>query len=169
MLEPPTFLLERRLYLGQQNPHGSPPCWGKAYEEGNSKGAQECRECPFNFSCKSEYSQAIGRAAPQQQQWGWNGWGWQGMAPPTPPTPPRLPVIPTTPPPPPNNNYTRPQMGYNNSGPSWSPDQFSAAFGQHPSETTGERLVKNIILKALEAVFTELARFFHFWPWPKKV
>lgn len=39
-------------------------------------------------------------------------------------------------------------------------------FNQYPGESTGGRLVKNSLLRAFEAVFSEVAHFFRHWTWP---
>lgn len=48
-------------------------------------------------------------------------------------------------------------------------EPWQGIFGMYPQESAAERLGKNMILRALEAIFTELARFFHYFPWPKYV
>jgi hypothetical protein len=39
---------------------------------------------------------------------------------------------------------------------------------QYPGETVSQRIVKNALLRALEAIFTELANFFRNWTMPPK-
>ena len=39
-------------------------------------------------------------------------------------------------------------------------------FTQYPGEDVGTRIGKNIVLRALEAVFYELMSFFRHWTWP---
>jgi hypothetical protein len=39
-------------------------------------------------------------------------------------------------------------------------------FTQYPGEGIGTRIIKNVILRALEAVFAELMQFFRHWTWP---
>ena len=40
---------------------------------------------------------------------------------------------------------------------------------QHPGESVGLRVFKNVVLRALEAIFSELMQFFRHWTWPKAV
>lgn len=172
----------------QQRPAGSPPCWGRQYDgSGNStKSGRECAGCPFNFSCKNAYDEAMGRQMsyaptgyvpsytpqyqypyPQQYQQPWQ----------QPPVPPPVP-----PPPVPQRHLPVWQPQASPPAPMWQPQarapapvvpltqqeqQFQGIFGQYPNETVGERLGKNLILRMLEAFFSELARFFHFYTWPK--
>jgi hypothetical protein len=102
-------------------------------------------------------------------------------APPSPyPPPPNqpyrpLPVIqqplanPYNPPPPPIKVQ---QFGYIPITPQPHPNQISDPFagiiGQYPGESVGERLGKNVVLRMMEAMFTEIARFFHYWTWPNR-
>jgi hypothetical protein len=46
-------------------------------------------------------------------------------------------------------------------------DPYRAAYPIYIGEKTSERLAKNVVLKVLETMFGELARFFHLWTWPK--
>jgi len=175
----------------QQRPAGSPPCWGRQYDGSgtSTKSGRECAGCPFNFSCKNAYDEAIGRQMsyqpqgyvptfnppqyqpPYQQYPQYPQYQQQWQQPPTPP--------PVPPPPQRQLPVWQPQQAQ---PPMWQPQQrapvplapltqqeqqFQGIFGQYPGETVGERLGKNLILRMLEAFFSELARFFHFYTWPK--
>ncbi len=39
-------------------------------------------------------------------------------------------------------------------------------FTQYPGESVGSRIIKNTILRALEAIMFELMQFFRHWTWP---
>lgn len=41
-------------------------------------------------------------------------------------------------------------------------------FTQYPGESVGSRVVKNTVLRAMEAVFYELMQFFRHWTWPPR-
>lgn len=41
-------------------------------------------------------------------------------------------------------------------------------LNQYPGENVGLRVLKNVILRALEVVFFELAQFFRHWSWPSR-
>jgi hypothetical protein len=45
---------------------------------------------------------------------------------------------------------------------------FQQQFHQYPDESVGQRVGKNIVLRAFEAMFGELTRFFHYWTWPRQ-
>ncbi len=168
-------------------PAGAPRCWGRQHADND----KECNGCTFNYTCKSAYQQAGGASARGQ-------WVPPGYAPPPQPTyyvpqqqqPPAyrplpmygqpqqpqatypLPYQPPPPPPPPQQARGNPPPGYGGyQPPVYAPagDQFQSIFGQYPGEDIAERLGKNIILRALEAIFNELTRFFHYWTWPKMV
>jgi hypothetical protein len=88
-----------------------------------------------------------------------------------------------TPPPPPQTGYPQqyPQyhqtyQGYsipnphkpNPMEPMFRPGAQGPAyyFNQYPEESVGTRLTKNMLLRGLEAVFSELSYFFRHWTWP---
>ncbi len=172
-------------------PAGAPRCWGRQFQ----KQDKECNGCTFNYTCEGTFRQA----SVQAPQGPWQGYAQPPPPPPygqqpywqPPPPPPNyrsLPVYgqqpqppqqPWQPPPPPQHTARGaappgyggyPQPGYQQQ-PAYAPapDQFQAIFGQYPGEDIAERLGKNIILRALEAIFSELTRFFHYWTWPRLV
>jgi hypothetical protein len=50
----------------------------------------------------------------------------------------------------------------------WQPQhQWEQIIGKYPGESTLERVSKNTFLRMLEAAFSELVRFFHYFTWPK--
>lgn len=100
-----------------------------------------------------------------------------GMAPPPPPPP--KPVTQAPPAPPQAGTYYQNTTGYSLPNQK-EPNPFAAWFRpgaqapayhfiQYPGERTSTRLVKNAILRALEAIFAELMQFFRHWTWPPAV
>lgn len=181
--------------MDQIKPPGSPPCWGKKYQDGE----EECRQCHFNDGCRQEmFHQVSHPSLPVVRNY-------------APPPPPRL-TLPTSSPPttvvplPPRSYFTQttvpapppprtappvvsqgstqqqPQTYYQQSTgfslpnpaaqnpltPWHRPGAPSPAyyFIQHSGEGTGLRLIKNALLRALEAIFAELMQFFRHWTWP---
>lgn len=178
--------------MDHAKPPGSPPCWGRQYLDGDP----ECRQCRYQDSCKQEilYRVSSGPAtrsyappvAPRLTL---------PPPPPSPtaasvvvPLPPKpyfappvssvpLPktTTPSVPAPQQQPTYYQQSTGYSLPNPtanpmgSWhrpgapSPPYY---FTQYPGESTGARLAKNVLLRALEALFAELMQFFRHWTWP---
>lgn len=177
-----------RQYDSDQNTQSGRECAGCTFNYSCKNACQ---------SAAARHMTAYQQQQQQQPQWPQATWGWQGWnpawqaqqpAPPPPPSPPAPPgrslpvwqgnVPPIPPPPAPPAVWGRPQapppppVAYQQQPPPMYPQQqqeyFMAVLGQYPGEPIGERLGKNIILRALEAIFNELTRFFHFWTWPRK-
>lgn len=103
-----------------------------------------------------------------------------------PPPPPAAPMVaqvryPPVPQPPPQQQYAQQQytqQSYaipdpynpNPMAPMYRPGAQGPAyyFNQYPEEGVAARLTKNIFLRGLEAVFTELMFFFRHWTWPPR-
>lgn len=94
---------------------------------------------------------------------------------------PRTTSAPTVPPsvPQPQTTYYQQSTGYSLPNSTAAPNPLtpwhrpgaptpSYYFTQYPGEGTGTRLVKNIILRALEAICAELMQYFRHWTWPPK-
>jgi hypothetical protein len=179
--------------MDHNRPSGSPPCWGRKYQD----GAEECMQCYYNEGCRQEMLYQVARPnqpavrnyAPPIQP--------PRLALPTPsatvvPLPPKpyfappvssIPVptrtipVPTVPTPPTTSQtyyqqstgHSLPNPGVNNPMAHWQRPGAPAQpyyFIQYPGESTGTRLVKNAVLRALEAIFAELMQFFRHWTWP---
>jgi len=160
-------------------PPGSPRCWGRQFQENDP----ECKGCPFNLSCKKVVQQPAPMVYQQQTPYQAPYAPAQAVYQPpwTAPQPQptyRLPVYQAVPPPPPAYHappppprpaYQAPAQPVYHAPAQPAPAPYQSIFGQYPGESVGERLGKNLVLRALEAIATEIARFFHFWDWPKRV
>ena len=166
-------------YTRSNPPPNSPRCWGVAGEYRETD--PECRGCVFNMSCKKVNQQPPPSYMTSYAPVPANAY---------PPPPPSsagfrsLPVMQNSaPPPPPSSGYgpppPPPRSGTQAMAPVYSPitpqphpsqvqDPFPGIVGQYPGETVGERLAKNVVLRMFEALFTEMARFFHYWTWPSR-
>lgn len=173
--------------MAREEPAGAPICWGKQFDEDDD----ECKNCNYNISCRPATinNQSTRRTVPQ------NGQSPQfhlPMVPPQPPQPmtfaarygynsaqqmpgPMLPQsgYPRTPMPP--QQVTQAQTGFQPHAPAgWNtpiaylprPNPSNPAWWQYQGETTGARLGKNMLLGALQALFSELLRFLAHWTWP---
>ncbi len=147
------------------------PCWSWKYQDGDP----ECAQCPYRESCRSAVLWRSSQAPPAPQS---------VMQMPqrqyAAPVPPPQPIY-RQPPVQPQQQvvqYQPPQQAavpYTNTTPNpLAPWQRPGApsppyyFNQYPGETIGSRLGKNMVLRALESVFTELMYFFRHWTWPPR-
>lgn len=182
-------------------PPGSPPCWGRTYQDGDA----ECRQCRYNSDCKMEMMEAVNKPGASLPII-----GTRPYAPPPAPSlalpAPALPIVPLpakpfyvptaqslpvpgkipAPPTPvvthqaptavPAATYQNP-AGYSIPNPTAAPNPMSSwfrpgapgpayHFTQYPAESVGTRLAKNVLLRAMEALFGELMQFFRHWTWP---
>lgn len=166
-------------------------CWGKQYGDEDD----ECKNCDYKTSCRPEtinYVSTRGSApnsnlklppnyqlpVVQQQQYA-PRFGMQPPQAPTLPQPSGYPQRPTAPLPP-THPYQGPQyqqatVGHQPHAPAgWNtpiaylprPNPQNPAWWQYQGETTSARLGKNILLTALQAIFSELLRFLANWTWP---
>lgn len=173
-----------------QKPYGSPPCWGLKYQDGE----RECVQCSFKETCRPtvmakliptssltqqppalpqlpSFPRSLPAAPPPPPVPAYQSSLFRPQTAPAPQTQPYS--IPTQAPPPQQNPYNTAQypLDHNNPNPwaamfrpgSQAPPHY---FIQHPGESTRERLLKNILLRLLEAVLQELAHFFRHWMWP---
>lgn len=166
-------------------------CWGKQYDDSDD----ECQNCELNKSCKPEtINNASRRSAPiQPQQYSLPVIPQQNYA-----SRFKSPTVPQVPIPPPLMPPQVPQqqasayptrsvfpsmapqtsVGYQSHAPAgWNtpiaylprPNPANPAWWQYQGETTGTRLGKNMLLSALQAIFSELLRFFSNWTWPARL
>lgn len=177
--------------MEHMKPLGSPPCWSKKYQDGE----EECTQCRFQDSCKQEMLYQITRPGPSVVRNyppppRLNPSPTTSTMIPLPPKPYFAPPVssipvpirtlpPVTAPPiqqPTQTSYYQQTTGFSlpsiaaqNPLASWhrpgapSPPYY---FTQYPGENTGLRLLKNIILRALEAICAELMQYFRHWTWP---
>jgi len=159
-------------------PHDAPRCWGRSFQPND----RECNSCSYQYSCKEAFSST-------------NGIPMVPTAMPGVPTIPQVPQFPSNPYTMPSNvpappvqwrtvqpaqptsqvpQYQHQQAAAYPGIPPYfypayasGPYDYMAVIGQQPGEGTGERIVKNVILRALEAMLTEALRFLHFFSWPK--
>ena len=187
-------------------PFGSPPCWGKTYQDGD----EECRQCRYNSDCKLEMLEAVHRPKVSLPIMGARPYAPPTLPPPAPslalpsahpivplpakpffvpavqslPIPGKPPIsthhYPTAQPPttvPATPTTYQNSTGYSIPNPSAAPSPMTQwyrpgapgpayHFIQYPDETVGLRLIKNVLLRALEALFGELMQFFRHWTWP---
>ena len=154
-------------------PDGAPRCWSRQYQDMDA----ECKSCGYNFSCRS----AFFRVTSQQQQSGPSfalpvmqtpqgyGYGTASQQQPAPmyqPAQQKWQQPATWQPPPPQQVTQQQRPGYIYANMQQDQMNFQQQFHQYPGETVAQRVGKNMLLRAFEAVFMELTRFFHFWPWP---
>ena len=146
-------------------PAGAPRCWGRQYSDHD----RECQACPFRGSCKPVFVRSTGMM-PQPPATTTQYVPLPQMPPqgyPPPPPGPRVQVI--QPPQVQQQPQWNPQWQWQQPPQQMIPRPADNNFlGQYPGESTAERLGKNMVLRAMEAIFTELARFFHFFSWPKR-
>ena len=172
-------------------PANAPGCWGAQFTDGD----RECIQCPYQDSCRST---CMNRAAaynppapPTFPSTTMVPLPTRTMLPTYPPPPPAAPVpVPVYRPPQPvvvqphGQAQPQPPVVQYQASPGYIPDPNNLNplmpmirpgvqgppyyFGQYPGETIKERLAKNVILRAAEAFFQELVRFFGNWTWPKK-
>lgn len=94
-----------------------------------------------------------------------------------PPSVPVAPIVPTPTTQPQPVTYFQQSTGYSLPNPAATPNPLAHwqrpgvpaqpyYFLQHPEESVTVRLAKNVILRALEAIFHELMQFFKHWTWP---
>jgi hypothetical protein len=169
-------------------PSAAPTCWGLKYQDGD----EECRQCPYSDTCRSAMLDRLNRPNPDSKL---SLPVTTFPVPPRPsmasasaqvsisarpyastshvqvakPTQPASPPVHQT------QAYTS-AAGYslpdankpNPMLPMHRPGAPSPAyyFTQYPGESVGERLTKNVVLRGLEAVFSELMQFFRHWTWP---
>lgn len=157
-------------------PHDAPRCWGRSYTTTD----RECGSCSYQYSCKEAFSCSNGIPTVPAMM-------------PGVPTIPQVPqyhqpyTVPVNVPAPPvqwrtvqpnqqvpqQPQYQQPAAAYPGIPPYFypayasGPYDYMAIIGQQPGEGTGERIIKNVILRALEAMLTEALRFLHFFSWPK--
>jgi hypothetical protein len=169
-------------------PSEAPNCWGKQFDDEDD----ECKNCQYNVSCKpATINNAARRNIPVPSSYQLPVLQ-QPMSPPRFGSPPIPQPMTMTQPALPNSYYPRapstPSMpvahpvqgpvGYQpHAPPGWNvpiaylprPNPANPAWWQYQNETTGSRLGKNILLTALQAIFSELLRFFANWTWPATI
>lgn len=176
-------------------PSGSPPCWGQKYQEGEAECMQcdhrnSCQQEMIRMTTSNVSLPVIRNYSPPITP--------QRTTPttvvPLPSRPYYAPPAPTIPlPKPPTQSTfsttqlsnTAPQASYYQSSTghaipnTTTPSPFahwqrpgaptpSYYFTQYPEENVSTRLIKNALLRALEAIFAELMQFFRHWTWPSK-
>lgn len=179
--------------MDHTKPSYSPDCWSKKYQDGE----EECTQCRFQDTCRQEMLYQITRpnqpvirnyAPPAPPRLSLP----TETIVPLPPKPYFVPPVTSIPAPtrtmapivpqvqqPQQTSYYQQATGFSLPNPTaaqnpltpWhrpgapSPPYY---FVQYPGEGTGTRLMKNIILRALEAICAELMQYFRHWTWPPK-
>lgn len=170
----------------------APNCWGKKYQDGE----EECTQCRYQDTCRPEMLYQVTKTNQPMLRPTYvplpprpTSLPQLPTAPPTPKpyfTPPNYPITApsvartfpaqVTPQPPQQPTYYQQSTGFSlpnstiqNPLTPWhrpgapSPPYY---FTQYPGERTGTRLVKNVILRMLEALCAELLQYFRHWTWP---
>ncbi len=166
----------------------APNCWGKKYQDGE----EECNQCRFQDTCRPEMMYQLTKTNQPMLRPSYVPLPSQPIPPQLPSTPPRPYFTPPTSTPPVSpaprtfQTQTTPQptqipyyqqsTGFSIPNPTaqnpltpWhrpgapSPPYY---FTQYPGEGTGSRLIKNVILRLLEALCAELLQYFRHWTWP---
>lgn len=182
--------------MDHMKPSGAPDCWGKKYQDGEEECAQ-CRfqdSCKQEMLYQTiRPNQPVLRNYAPSSPPRLNYPQSSTMVVPLPPKPyfaPPASSIPTPVPPrimpsaalpvqQPQTSYYQQSTGFslpnstaaqNPLTPWHRPGASSPAyyFTQYPGESTGTRLVKNVLLRALEAIFAELMQYFRHWTWPPR-
>ncbi len=174
--------------MTQYKPATAPTCWGEKYQDGD----KECSMCKFNDTCRPAMMTKIN--TPQTSLAVIRNYG--PPTPPPVSAPPKQVVIPlpdkpyyvppsaqkpilqpiTQPQPQQPTNYYQQSSGFSLQNPT-NPNPLNSMhrpgaptpayyFTQYPGESVLWRILKNIFLRAAEAVFAELMQFFRHWTWP---
>lgn len=164
-------------------PAGAPICWGKQFDEDDD----ECKNCNYNISCRPATINNISFKRSQTPQLPSPSYHLPMIpqqpyaprfgAPPGPmlPQPSGYPRMGAPPAPPTAQTAPQAQMGFQpHAQIGWNtpiaylpkPNPANPAWWQYQGESTASRLGKNMLLSALQALFSELLRFLTNWTWP---
>lgn len=172
--------------MSQYKPAAAPVCWGEKYQDGD----KECGMCKYNDTCRPAMISKI--STPQTSLpviRNYNQPPIITLAPTKPaiiPLPDKpyyapaaikpvlQPVIQSQPQQ--QTNYYQQSSGFSLQNPT-NPNPLNSMhrpgaptpayyFTQYPGESVIWRILKNIFLRAAEAVFAELMQFFRHWTWP---
>lgn len=187
-----SFSFTKEVFVSTE-PVGAPQCWGKQFGDED----EECQNCSFNVSCRPATINHVSKSqrsylpspTPRPQSSVFtlpvvnNQYQTPHLQSPPPlPQPtysrpavgqplPNAPLpIPTLPP---NPGYHQQQTFF---PPGWNapiaylprPAMNNGNWWQYQNESTGQRLVKNVLLSMFQAAVAELLRFLTNWTWPAK-